>query len=210
MLTADILATATGATLPRARAWLDPITAACAVFGIGTPQRLAAFLAQVGHESACLSAVVENLNYSAAGLLATWPTRFDRAAAASYARQPEHIANKVYANRMGNGNEASGDGWRYRGRGLIQLTGRDNYRAVTAGLRSLPCGDRFPDFELAPELLELPEWAAMSAAWYWHQRGLNELADAGDIDAITRRINGGMTGAAARRALYVKALAALT
>jgi putative chitinase len=162
---------------------------------VGTP-RVAAFIAQVGHESGQLTRLVENLNYSAEGLMKTWPSRFDFVRATATARNPEQIANIVYADRMGN--TASGDGWKYRGRGLIQVTGRANYAA---------CGEALGlDLINHPELLEQPQYAAMSAAWLWSANGLNTLADAGDLTKITQRINGGTNGLADRQALYNKAL----
>ena len=163
---------------------------------VGT-QRVAAFLAQVGHESGQLRSVVENLNYGAQALIATWPSRFTQALAAQVARQPEQIANIAYASRMGNGDASSGDGWAFRGRGLIQITGRANYQA---------CGDALGvDLIGNPDLLAQPQYAALSAAWYWATNGLNTLADAGSFDSITQRINGGQNGAADRPALYATA-----
>ncbi|SDE71131.1 glycoside hydrolase family 19 protein [Pseudomonas extremaustralis] len=165
---------------------------------VGTP-RAAAFIAQVGHESGQLTRLVENLNYSADGLMKTWPSRFDLVRATACARKPEQIANVVYADRMGNA--GPGDGWKYRGRGLIQVTGKTNYAA---------CGEALGlDLINQPELLERPQYAAMSAAWFWSANGLNTLADAGDLTKITRRINGGLTGQADRQALYDKALKVL-
>jgi len=187
-----------------ASVWTPPIADACQAYQITTGRRLAAFLAQVGHESAGLARVVENLNYSAEGLLATWPSRFTSAEAAALARKPEAIANRVYANRMGNGGPESGDGWRYRGRGPIQITGRVNYAAIRDAIRGT--GRQCPDLELSPELLESPKWGALAAGAFWFERDLNRLADAGDIDKITRRINGRSNGAADRRARYAKAL----
>lgn len=165
---------------------------------LGT-RRVAAFIAQVGHESGQLTRLVENLNYSAEGLMKTWPSRFDLVRATAAARKPEQIANIVYADRMGN--TAPGDGWKYRGRGLIQTTGKTNYVA---------CGDALGVGLINhPELLEQPQYAALSAAWYWSVNGLNTLADAGDLTKITRRINGGLNGQADRQALYDKALKVL-
>lgn len=165
---------------------------------VGTP-RTAAFIAQVGHESGQLARLAENLNYSADGLMKTWPSRFDSVRATAAARNPEQIANIVYAGRMGN--IAPGDGWKYRGRGLIQITGRANYAA---------CGEELGlDLINQPELLELPQHAAMSAAWFWFTHGLNTLADQGEFVKITRRINGGVNGLADRQALYDKALKVL-
>ena len=166
------------------------------VFKINTPLRVAAYLSQVLVESAYLTAKTENLNYSADGLLKTWPKRFDKAKAEAYARKPEMIANYVYANRMGNGNEASGDGWRYRGRGLIQLTGKDNYAA-------------FSKYDLCTEpVLKNPDKVAefpvnqIAAMWYWEKRNINAPADTGNIDEVTKRVNGGSNGLATRKTIY--------
>lgn len=162
-------------------------------------KRVAAFIAQVGHESGHLTRLVENLNYSADGLVKTWPSRFDAGLASVAARKPEQIANIAYGNRMGN--TATGDGWKYRGRGLIQITGKNNYRECDEALAL--------DLIAQPELLERPQHACMSAAWFWATCGLNTLADAGKFDIITQRINGGQNGAADRRALYARALKVL-
>ena len=162
-------------------------------------RRIAAFIAQVGHESGHLTRLVENLNYSADALRKTWPSRFDVELASAAARKPEQIANIAYGNRMGN--IAPGDGWKYRGRGLIQITGKNNYRA---------CGEALGlDLIAQPELLEKPQHACMSAAWYWATNGLSTLADSGKFEAITQRINGGQNGATDRQALHVKALKVL-
>jgi len=184
-----------------ARLWADPLNNACDRFQIDTRLRLAAFLAQVGHESGRLSRVVENLNYSAEGLQKTWPSMFDAKLAAEYARKPERIANAVYNARMGN--TAPGDGWKFRGRGLIQITGASNYTACGAALKL--------DLLTHPELLERPQHAAMSAAWFWDSMNLNALADAGDIQNIGSLINTGRRGrvphgAEERKALYQVAL----
>ncbi|MBA4359320.1 MAG: glycoside hydrolase family 19 [Pseudomonas sp.] len=189
---------------PTARLWADPLNAACERNQITTPLRLAAFLAQIGHESGRLSRVVENLNYSAEGLQKTWPSLFDAKLAAEYARQPERIANVAYNARMGN--TAPGDGWKYRGRGLIQVTGKNNYAA---------CGDALGmDLLTTPSLLETPKGAALSAGWFWNSMNLNALADAGDIQNIGSLINTGRRGrvphgAAERLALYQVALKVL-
>ena len=162
-------------------------------------KRVAAFIAQVGHESGHLTRLVENLNYSADALRRNWPNRFNVELASAVARKPEQIANIAYGNRMGN--TAPGDGWKYRGRGLIQITGKNNYRA---------CGEVLGlDLIAQPELLEKPQHACMSAAWFWATNGLNTLADAGRLDAITQRINSGQNGATDRQALYAKALKVL-
>lgn len=203
-------------TESRIERWLQPLNHAMQRFDIATPARCAAFLAQIAHESAFLSRVTENLNYSPAGLLATFNTRstirFTDAAAQRYGRTAEHpadqrmIANIAYANRMGNGPVESGDGWRYRGRGPGQLTGKNNYAACGAALGI--------DLVASPDLLELPDIGAQAFGWYWHAgnplgKSLNALADSGDIDAISRAVNGGSNGLAERTALYRQALQVL-
>ncbi|MCE1053434.1 glycoside hydrolase family 19 protein [Pseudomonas alloputida] len=196
--------------LPRARPvagiFLPALNRAMVRWKIDSRLRQSAFLAQVGHESGQLRTLVENLNYSADALVRTWPSRFTAKTAGAYARQSEKIANSVYGGRMGNGPEASGDGWRYRGRGLLQVTGRSNYRETGAGL-GLP-------LEQEPELLEQAEHAAQSAAWWWAKRGLSELADADRIQDLGSIINTGRPGrvphgAAERKALYDLALKVL-
>lgn len=196
------LVLAVGCTQALAARFEEPLRDTCRTYEIDTGSRLAAFLAQVGHESASLSRTVENLNYSAQGLLATWPARFTRALAEQMARKPEQIANHVYGGRLGNRN--TGDGWRYRGRGLIQVTGQANYEGITETLAEKVGG--VPDFTLHPELLESPKWAALSAGAYWDDHELNELADRGQFDQITTRINGGQVGKADRRARYSRAM----
>ncbi|AXO88455.1 glycoside hydrolase family 19 protein [Pseudomonas parafulva] len=196
--------------LPKARPvagiFLPVLNRAMLRWKIDSRLRTAAFLAQVGHESGQMCNLIENLNYSAEALVRTWPTRFTAETAPAYARQPERIANRVYGGRMGNGPEASGDGWHYRGRGLIQLTGRANYRAAGQAL-GLP-------LEEQPELIEHPEHAAQSAAWWWAQHSLNDLADAGRFREIGSIINTGQPGrtpkgAVERQALYDIALRVL-
>ena len=196
------LAAAVQCSAAVAQRWVGPMREACRVYEIDTGKRLAAFFAQVGHESSGLTAVVENLNYSAAGLKATWPTRFTDAQAQAMARKPEAIANHVYGNRMGN--KHPGDGWAYRGRGAIQLTGRANYAAMRDTI--LDRLNSCPDFELHPEIVESPQWAAMTAGAFWDDHDLNTLADRSEFAAITKRINGGSHGMADRRARYAKAL----
>ena len=181
--------------LPQARQvagfFVPALNAAMTRFKINSPVRMAAFIAQVGHESGQLTRMVENLNYSADRLQAVWPNRFDAALAAQLARKPEQIANIAYGGRMGN--TLPGDGWKYRGRGLIQLTGANNYRAAGAALGL--------DLVNHPELVEQPETAALVAGWFWQSNGLNELADSGQFAKITRVINGGLAGQADRLAL---------
>ncbi|MGA8135280.1 MAG: glycoside hydrolase family 19 protein [Pseudomonas gingeri] len=187
----------------QAGVFVPALNTAMNAYQIVTMQRVAAFLAQAGHESGQLRSVVENLNYGAQALVATWPSRFTPALAAQVARQPEQIANIVYASRMDNGDASSGDGWNYRGRGLIQITGRSNYRQCSLGL--------FGDERLLqqPELLEQPQWAAESAAWFWEQQGLNALADADQFNSITRKINGGLNGLEDRLQIWARARAVL-
>jgi putative chitinase len=159
-------------------------------YKVNTLLRLSHFLAQCGHESANFRAVKENLNYSADGLNKTFKKYFPTLdSAKDYARQPERIASKVYANRMGNGNEASKDGFKYLGRGFIQLTGKANYLEFD---KSVP-----EDIMANPELVAT-KYPLASAAWFWNKNGLNEIADKGATDAvvksITKRVNGGTIG----------------
>lgn len=182
--------------------WLDSINASCAQYQINTKLRLAAFISQVGHESGRLSAVSENLNYSAAGLMKTWPSRFDTATANACARNPQKIANVVYANRMGNSSADSGDGWKYRGRGLIQCTGKANYMAFSQSSGA--------DCISNPDLVATPQYAALSAGWFWNSKGLNAYADRGDLVSITKRINGGLNGQDDRENLYKIAIIVLS
>ena len=177
--------------------WYPALRDACQYFDIDTDTRIAAFLSQCAHESGGFVRLEENLNYSADRLLVVFPKYFrDRATALHYARQPEAIANRVYASRMGNGDESSGDGWAYRGRGLIQLTGATNYRL---------CGDALGvDLLSTPDLLTEYTYAASSAAWFWHDRGCNKYADSGDFEGLTRRINGGLNGLEDRYAWFDK------
>ena len=201
-LTAEQLAKACGCRVERAAKWLEPLTDAMAQYHIDTPARQAAFLAQIAHESARLGTLEENLNYRAEALVKVFPRHFPTLkAAALYARQPVKIANKVYANRMGNGDEASGDGAKYHGRGLIQLTGKDNYRGASQAVGV--------DLVADPDKATLPRIAAFVAAWFWARNSLNALADAGDFTGITRRINGGTTGIQDRLALFQGAKEAL-
>lgn len=181
-----------------------PLDAAMTAFTINTPKRAAAFLAQAAHESIGFTRLQENLSYSTPErLMEVFKGRFTGLAdAAQYLRQPEKLANRVYANRLGNGDTASGDGWKYRGRGLFQLTGRANYMAAGDGLGT--------DYKANPDLVAEPPDAAFTAAWYWAVGNLNAMADVGQIDVITRRINGpAMLGADERRALYQRFLQVL-
>jgi putative chitinase len=190
--------------------WCPALNAAMERFQITSTARAAGFLAQVAHESSEFRHLVENLSYSAPRLLQVWPRRFPTIdVAVPYERQPEKLANYVYASRLGNGDAGSGDGWRFRGRGLLQITGRDNYRAAARAL-GLPLEDQ-------PEQLETPGVAALAAAQFWQSHGLNDLADerpgvdAGtNFETISVRINGGRMGLDARRQYWERAKTALT
>ena len=198
--------------------WLDAVVETCVEFEINTPQRIAAFLAQTAHESGGYTMLTENLNYKAATLAACWPNRFavlgadkkpvkengklvPTAVANSIAGKPELIANLVYSSRMGNGPAESGEGWLYRGRGLKQLTGKFNYTKCSEGLGV--------DFVSNPDLLLEPLYAARSAGWFWKTNNLSKFADVGDMEGMTKKINGGLIGIADRKARYEKVLAAI-
>ena len=197
------------AVMPNAAAvadrFLKPLTEAMSRYAIDTPARQAAFLAQLAHESAELRRTQENLNYSWERLRKIFPRYFrSDAEAQAYDRQPERIANRVYANRMLNGDETSGDGWRFRGRGPIQVTGRENYRKSGRALAI--------NLESDPDRLLDPAAGCLVAAWYWHSRGLNALADADTEDGfreISRRINGGFVGLQERIHFWERARQAL-
>ena len=210
---------AAGVSEAKAKEFEAFIQAACTTYEINTPQRIAGFLSQLAHESGGFARLEENLNYSDVGMANTWPTRFaevdsngqrvrgpdgrfiPNAKAKELHRKPEQIANSVYANRMANGDEASGDGWRYRGRGLKQLTGKDNYTRCGSAIGLDLVGD--------PDLLLQPGPASLSAAWFWGTNGCNAFADRGDVDGLTRRINGGLIGIDDRRRRYNSCLAAM-
>jgi putative chitinase len=187
---------------PYVQNWHNALVQLFPDYEINTPKRMAAFIAQCSHESAGFMILTENLNYKAATLRKIFPKYFpDDATAQRYASMPnkqEAIANKVYANRMGNGDEASGDGFRYRGRGLIQLTGKQNYSWFAASLEISP--------EEATEYLGTFEGAAQSACWFWETNKLNQWADKGDIVTLTKRINGGTIGLDDRIKHYEHAL----
>jgi putative chitinase len=192
--------------------WLEAVRVTCREFEINTPQRVAGFLSQTSHESGGYTMLVENLNYRAATLAACWPNRFavlgpdkkpvkdekgkltPTAVANSIAGKPELIANLVYSGRMGNGPAESGEGWLYRGRGLKQLTGKDNYTRCGAALGLDLVGN--------PDLLLEPMAAARSAGWFWKANNLSAFADANDIKGMTKKINGGLIGYEQRQALY--------
>jgi putative chitinase len=193
---------------------IDPMNFTCAKYMINTPQRVAAFLAQTGHESAGFKARIENLNYSDKGLCLTWPKRFrmplggervdtlrfadGKLNAKMFARQPEMIANYVYGGRMGNGPPESGDGWTYRGAGFIQLTGKELHMRFAQ--------DQQMSLEEVTQFLHTVEGACESAGWYWHMNNLNVIADAEDMVELTRRINGGQNGLTERVEHYHAAM----
>jgi putative chitinase len=201
-----------------AEKWIEAIKEACATFEINTPQRIASFLAQCAHESGGFTMLTENLNYSADTMAAVWPNRFavkgpdgkyvlekgkkkPNKFALALHRKPESIANVVYANRMANGPTESGDGWKFRGRGLKQLTGKDNYTR---------CGQALGvDLVSNPDLLTTPKYAALSACWFWRTNNLNKFADAGDLEGMTKKINGGLIGFQDRKQRCDAALACM-
>jgi putative chitinase len=166
------------------REWSEVLNDLLPKYQIDSPQRTAAFLAQTIHESAHFTALKENLNYGAKGLVMTWPKRFTTPELVNkYTRQPEQIANYVYANRLGNGDEASGDGWKYCGRGLIQLTGKSNYQAFADSIEM--------NLEDVPNYLETKKGAVEAACWFWKENNLNKWVDANDFDGLSDVINRG-------------------
>lgn len=197
--------------------WLAPIQVTCEKFQINTPERIAGFLSQCAHESGGFTMLEENLNYKAATLAACWPNRFAELddkkkpkrdakgaliptkVALAIEKQPERIANMVYSSRMGNGPAESGEGFAYIGRGLKQLTGKDNYTR---------CGNAIgADFVNNPKLLLEPQYAALSAGWFWSANKCDQFADKKDIEGLTKRINGGLIGLANRKERFEKCLA---
>jgi putative chitinase len=202
---------AAGVKQATAEKWSRAVALACQEFGIDTPQRIAGFLSQCAHESGGFERLQENLNYSADGMAGIWPKRFavmgpdgkpvkkdgknqPNKFALALHRKPEMIANVVYSSRMGNGPIESGEGWKYRGRGLKQLTGKSNHIECSQGLGV--------DLVENPDLLLEPTYAARSAAWFWQKNKCNTFADVGDIEGLTKRINGGLIGIADRKARY--------
>lgn len=194
--------------------YLGPLNAAFFRYSINSLCRARAFLAIIGVETGQLRTVVENLNYSADGLRKVFGKYFPTTELATkYARNPEKIANRVYGGRMGNGDESSGEGWKYRGRGLIQMTGKNNYTEATRDMYALPMG---VDFAREPDLIATPEYAAQSAAWFFEKAGANKLADqlVGGVEyetfkKIVQIINGGTNGLAERWEIYQRAKKAL-
>lgn len=171
--------------------WVDPLNSTFERWGITSLNQQAAFIGQCGHECGNFKVLEENLNYSAQALMKLWPKRFPTLEIANaYARNPKKIANKVYADRMGNRDEASGDGYRFRGRGCIQLTGHANYFHASEAIGV--------DFVMQPDLVATPMYAALTAGWFWATHGCNQLADAQNWTGLTRKINGGVIGLADR------------
>ena len=179
--------------------WYESLCEILPDYDINTVQRVSAFLAQCAHESGGFRAIKENLNYKAESLCKVWPRYFPNIdVARQYAQQPEKIANRAYANRMGNGPEESGDGWKFCGRGLIQLTGKDNYSRYAQSTEQT--------LDEASEHLTTFEGCVQSAAWFWEANNLNQYADSGDILTMTKRINGGTLGLEDRQKHYAHAI----
>jgi putative chitinase len=215
--------TAAGVSKELAERWIPYVQLAMTRYNINTPRQVAAWIAQCAHESAGFKLLVENLNYSADTMAVVWPTRFAEQEpdpkrkgktrpkkdakgknipnkfALALHRKPEMIANSVYANRMGNGNIESGEGWKFRGRGLKQLTGKFNHIQASKALGV--------DVVANPDLLLDPQWASMSAAWFWSENKCGPLADADDFVGLTKRINGGTIGLEDRQKRYKAVLA---
>ena len=178
--------------------WYKPLMDTFIKYNISTTQRQACFIGQCQHESENFTKLEEGLNYSASRLMAVWPSRFPSLDVANqYANNPQKLANKIYSGRMGNGAEESGEGYAYRGRGLIQMTGKETYANCGSGLGMDFIGD--------PDRLLDPQYAALSAGWFWNKKGLNDLADTGDYETMTKRINGGTLGLDDRKAKIAKA-----
>lgn len=214
-LTIEQLVQSTGCSNKVAEVWLPYFNSIPKNFGIDTPLRMAAFLAQVGHESGGLSLLEENLNYSAEGLANTFPKRYAKklqnglyaknsvgrylpsTLAIKIARKPVLIASNTYADRMGNGSVESQEGWKFRGRGILQITGKSNYAELTLNTGI--------DFVSNPDLLKEPAYALISACFFWKSNNLNRFADKKDIVSLSKAINGGIIGLEHRKALYEKA-----
>ena len=183
--------------------WYEALSTVLPAYNITTPQRIAAFISQCGHESNGFTAIKENLNYRAESLVKVWPRSFPSIDIANqYAHHADMIANRAYANRMGNGDESSGDGFKFCGRGLIQLTGRNNYQSF-ADSKQMNITD-------VPDYLATFEGAVESACWFWNKNNLNNIADTGDVVTLTKRINGGTLGLDDRTNRYNQAISILT
>lgn len=201
-ITPELLTKTLNIPAERSMIWATHINDVCTKYSITTKNAVAMFIAQCAHESALFTRLIENLNYSSEGLAKVWKNRFadgegkPNALAKSLHRKPEAIANIVYANRMGNGSTESGEGWKYRGRGIIQLTGKENYQNLSTAVKI--------DFVNHPELLESPEYAVLSAGWYWNSRNINKYADLGDYVTVTKLIQGKDLGLKERTELFEK------
>jgi len=183
--------------------WVEPLNETFARFDIMNPLRKAAFIGQAGHESGNFTKLSEGLSYSAERLMVIWPKRFpNMEIAQKYARNPRALANNVYANRMGNRDEASGDGYRFSGAGLFQLTGHANFYHAGKALDE--------DFVMKPELVKTPRFAALTAGWFWNTHKLNQYADSRDYKTMTKKINGAYIGLADREKHIAHALQVLT
>jgi len=181
--------------------WSEPLTTTFATFGVNDVKKQAAFIGQCSHECNHFKTLEENLNYRAETLQKLFGHKFQPDEFALYAHQPEKIANRIYANRMGNRDEKSGDGWRFHGRGCIQLTGHDNYYHFGQAVQR--------DMVKEPQLVATPMYAALSAGWFWKTHGCNDLAESGNNEGLCKRINGGLFGLNERNELTRKALAVL-
>lgn len=199
-LTAEHISLITSSAIIDVARFAPPLVMALDYFDVSTPRRLAACLGQIAHESDHFRHVEELLGYSVKRMMQVWPTRFPTIESAKpYEFKPQKLANKVYANRMGNGDEASGDGWCYRGRGLIQLTGKEQYTKAETALGMSITGDN--SFRVG-----LPDGAAWTACWYWYEHNCNYFADEWDIEMMTKSINGGIVGLEERIELCTSAL----
>ena len=182
--------------------WVEPLNETFERFGISTPKQQAAFIGQCSHECGNFTKLEEGLSYAADRLMKIWPRRFPNMEIAQrYARNPKALANNVYANRMGNRDEASGDGYRFRGRGCIQTTGHSAYFHAGQALGV--------DFVMQPDLVAMPKYAALTAGFFWDTHKLNAFADSQDYVTMTKRINGGTIGLDDRKAHIAHALAVL-
>jgi len=198
---AQQLAEAAKIDIGHAEALIGAMNVAIEKADLSTPQRLAAFIAQCGHESDSFRFMEENLNYKAESLCRTWPSHFNEENASEYAHNPEKIANRAYANRMSNGDEESGDGWNYRGRGWLQTTGKAGYEQLSDATQI--------DFVSNPDAVATPEGSAISAAVFWEKHNLNRHVDNNDFTGLTKAINGGTIGQEDRMARYQHAMSVL-
>ena len=197
MITSDLIKTAFPKIKLPVEEFVSILNKILPEYDINTKERIVGFLAQTGHESGGYTKFVENLNYGAEGLCSTWPKRFPTLASAKpYARTPEKIGNKVYCDRMGNGPEASGDGWKYRGRGLIALTGKSMYQNF-ANYINKPLSE-------CVEYCSSLEGSIESACWFWKENNLNRFCDKSDLKGLCKAINGGLIGFSERQKLYVE------